>query len=131
MTVGCESIGMRESIAEAARKMKEQDIGALPIRADNGELCGILTDRDIATQVVGEGLDPSATEAGRFAGTAVVVQESDDVDSAMELMSIQQVRRLPVVDAHRMLVGMISQADIATHVDSRRTGQMLEGISQS
>lgn len=131
MTVGCESIGEHESILEAAKRMKRLDIGALPICGDDNELKGIVTDRDIVTEVISEGLDPSGTETSRLGGKVVCCHQDDDIDRAIELMSVQQVRRLPVVDGRGKLVGLISQADVAINAESRRSGEMLASISEA
>ena len=131
MTAGCQSIGEHDSIVEAAKRMKQQGVGALPISGEDGQLRGMLTDRDIVVEVISKGLDPAATEVGALGadGNTVVVRSQAGLEEAMDLMSAQQVRRLPVVDDVGMVVGMISQADIAAHADSDRSGEMLASIS--
>jgi CBS domain-containing protein len=132
MTVGCETIDEHDSILNAAKKMSRLDVGALPICDRNRNLKGMLTDRDIVTQVVSAGLDPAKTQVGKLGGdTTVVISEEDDLDRAVEIMAVQQVRRLPVVDRKENVVGLISQADIATHAGPRQSGAMLASISQN
>lgn len=130
MTLGCESIGEHESIQAAAEKMRRLNVGALPICGEDDELKGMVTDRDIVTEIVSEGLDPSRTEAAVLRGKTVCCHTDDDLDRAMELMSVQQIRRLPVLDQQDKLVGIISQADIAMYTDSSNSGDMLAKISE-
>lgn len=130
MTLGCKAIDEHKSVLEAAKHMQKFDIGALPICGEDDKLQGLVTDRDIVLEVVCKGLDPATTEVGKLGGKAVVIRSDDDLERAIELMSIQQVRRLPVVDGGDKLVGMISQGDIATHAESRTTGEMVASISE-
>lgn len=131
MTLGCESIGEHESVADAAQKMSRLDIGALAICGDDDQLVGVITDRDIVTEVVCRGLDPARTEAGSIAnGGVVTVRNDDELQTAIEIMSVRQVRRLPVVNEQEHPVGMISQADIATHADPAASGELLAAISE-
>jgi CBS domain-containing protein len=91
----------------------------------------MLTDRDIVVEVVGRGLDPAVTEIGSLGGSGmmVVVPIDADLDQVVELMATRKVRRLPVIDENRRVVGMVSQADVATHADRCSSGKMLAGIS--
>lgn len=130
MTIGCEAIDEHDSISTAARIMREKDLGALAICGAGRKLKGLLTDRDIVTEVIGKELDPAEVEAGMLGRSAVVVHADDDVELAIDLMARHQIRRLPVVDVNDKLVGMVSQGDIAIHLDSARSGRMLARISE-
>lgn len=124
------AITPQTSVREAARLMEEEDIGSLPI-VDQGELVGILTDRDIAVRVVGRGSDPESTEVREVASTDLVVLTPDhDLDEALTLMAQEQVRRLPIVGRENQLVGMLSQADVARATKEKPTGEVVEAISE-
>lgn len=129
MTDGCQCVGEHDSVREAARRLAEIDVGAMPICGDDERLKGMLTDRDIAVKVVAQGKDPETTEVGALAeGTPIWVDAGADLDQAMELMAKHGVRRLPVIE-DRQLVGMISQADIAQDTSTRESGDLLASIS--
>lgn len=129
MTPGAECIGENQSLEEAARKMRDLDVGALPICGENNRLQGVLTDRDIVVRCLAVGTDPRAVKAGQLAqGKPVTIGADDSVEAALDTMQAHQVRRLPVIDGHD-LVGMISQADIARHLPEDRVGELVELIS--
>ena len=129
MTPDAECIGEDESIAEAAQKMRELDVGSLPICGNDNRLKGMITDRDIAVECVATGLDPASTRAGEFGGEEVVtIGADDDIVEALHTMTEHKVRRLPVIDGHD-LVGIISQGDIARALPSEQVGELVEAIS--
>jgi CBS domain-containing protein len=131
MTGGAECIGENESMQDAARRMKELDVGALPICGEDNRLKGMLTDRDIVVKVLAEGRDPSATRAGELAqGKPVTIGADDSVEEALETMIQHSVRRLPVIDGHD-LIGIISQGDLAKHIPDDKTGRLVEAISSA
>ena len=102
MTEGPRSIGTSASVVEAARLMREQHIGSLPI-TDNEQLVGMITDRDIATRVVAEAADPKTTSVGDvYSRDLISVEPDKDLDEALQLMARHQVRRLPVVEDGRL-----------------------------
>jgi len=128
MTSGTECVGEHDTLREAARKMRDLDVGALPICGDDNRLKGMVTDRDI-TLCIAEGNDPE-TEVSKFAGHEVVTIGADDqVEEALRTMADHQVRRLPVIDGHD-LVGMVSQADIARSLPPERVGELVEALSR-
>jgi CBS domain-containing protein len=91
----------------------------------------MLTDRDIVVKVLAEGRDPSQVRAGELGagdGKTITIGADDTVDVALRTMTEHKVRRLPVIDDHR-LVGIISQADVATNVDETQVGHLVEAIS--
>jgi CBS domain-containing protein len=129
MTGGAECIGENESMLDAARKMAELDVGALPICGEDNRLKGMLTDRDIVVKVLGQGKDPSQTRAGELAqGKPVTIGADDAPELALQTMAEHKVRRLPVIDGHD-LIGVVSQADIARQLDEAQTGALVEAIS--
>jgi CBS domain-containing protein len=128
MTENPRSIGASTSVVEAARLMREQDIGSLPI-TDDEKLVGMITDRDITTRVVAEAADPTSTSVEDvYSRDLVSVEPDEDLDEALQLMARHQVRRLPVVENGR-LVGIVAQADIALK-DNDKTAQLVEAISE-
>jgi CBS domain-containing protein len=124
-------VGENETLLDAARKLAELDVGALPICGEDDRLKGMLTDRDIVVKALAQGKDPSSTRAGELGqgdSQTVTIGADDPIDEALRTMIDHKVRRLPVIDGHR-LVGIISQADIATNVDEERVGDLVEAIS--
>ncbi len=123
-----------DTVQDAARMMKEENVGPIPVVEARGSanLIGIVTDRDIAIQVVAKGKDASTRVKDVMTRNPITCMVDDDVQKAMEVMESRQVRRLPVVDDGGSLVGIIAQADIATRVaKDRKTGDMVQGISES
>ena len=124
-----------DTVDDVAKLMKKEDIGPVLIveKGDQGKrLVGIVTDRDLAIKVVGEGRDPKKTKVKDVMTTKVVTcRADDDVQNAMNAMAQHQLRRIPVVDEYGMLVGIISQADVATRVDEpEQTAEVVREISQ-
>ena len=129
MTENPRSIGASESVVEAARLMRDEHIGSLPI-TDDEELVGMITDRDITTRVVAEAADPKTTSVGDVVSRDLISVEPDkDLEEAVQLMASHQVRRLPVVENGR-LIGIVAQADIARTEDEKTTGELVEAISE-
>jgi CBS domain-containing protein len=123
------SVGESTSVQEAARMMKEQDVGSLPVVEDE-RLVGIVTDRDIVIRGVAVRSDVSSLSVMDVASHGVTTVAPDqDLDEALRLMAQEQVRRLPVVDGDR-LVGILAQADVAREGDEERVGETVEQISQ-
>jgi len=124
-----------DPVYKVAQLMKKEDIGPVPI-VDNEKtrtLVGIVTDRDLALKVVGEGRDPKKTKVEEVMTRKLVTcRADDDIERAMNAMAQYQLRRIPVVDDSMRLVGIISQADVATRVDEpEKTGEVVREISQS
>ena len=129
MTADPRSIGASASVVDAARLMREQHIGSLPITED-GELGGVITDRDITTRVVAEASNLKATSVDDvYSRDLVSVEADEDLEDALQLMAQHQVRRLPVVEQGR-LVGIVTQADIALTEDETKTGALVGAISE-
>jgi CBS domain-containing protein len=131
MTHEVVSVLPQTSIVDAAMVMKTLDVGPLPVVAD-GQLVGVITDRDIAVRATAKGFDPRTTEVDMVMTRQVVAcREDDDVRTAARLMQEAQVRRLPVVDHSGDLAGIVSLADLALQVgDDELCGETLERVSE-
>jgi CBS domain-containing protein len=132
MTTDVTSIAEDTPVAEVAKKLRDLDVGALPICGEDNRLKGMITDRDIVVYVLAEGKDPASTKAidvGEGDSNTVTIGADDSIDEALETMQRHQVRRLPVIDGQEM-VGIISQADVATHLKDKQTGETVEAISR-
>jgi CBS domain-containing protein len=129
MTSGADYIEKDATAADAAKKLADLGVGALPI-CDNGKLKGVVTDRDLVVKILAKGKDPSQTKVvDLIQGEAVTIGADDDVDEAIETMTTHKVRRLPVIDGDK-LVGMVSQADIARSLPADRVGELVSTISE-
>lgn len=117
MHSGVECVPEHETLDRAAQLMREHNVGSLPICGDDDRLKGIITDRDIVLKCVAVGQDPSKMTAAQLAfGTPIWVSAEADEDEVLSLMQQNLIRRLPVMDGDHALVGMISEADLATHL---------------
>jgi CBS domain-containing protein len=120
---------------EAAELMKSKHVGSIPIIEDQQtrKLVGIVTDRDLTIRIVAEGLDAKSTKVESIMTRNVVTcGAEDDLQKAVDAMSKHQLRRIPVVDDDNKVLGIIAQADVATHFDHpKRTAAMMKEISQA
>jgi CBS domain-containing protein len=131
MTEGAECVNSTESLVEAARKMRDLDVGALPICGEDQRLKGMLTDRDIVVKCLAEGNDPNSVTAGDLAqGKPVTIGADDSAEETLRTMAKYQVRRLPVIDGHQ-LVGIVAQADVARALPNEVVGHVLEEVSET
>jgi CBS domain-containing protein len=129
MTPAVRTVSPSQSLAEAAEVMKGEDVGSVPV-VEEGRLAGIVTDRDIVTRAVAERRDPQTVKVVEVASRELVtVEPEQDLDEALALMARHQVRRLPVVEAGR-LVGMLAQADVALEAKEKKVGETVEEISK-
>jgi CBS domain-containing protein len=130
MTRGIDVIPPEATLKEAAEKMKNLDVGPLPV-CDGERLVGMLTDRDITVRAVAAGRDPSTTKV-RDAMTPEVVYcfEDQSVEEAAKLMEEKQIRRLPVLNRNKWLVGIVSLGDLAVDAGDRQlAGEVLGQVS--
>lgn len=122
-----------ESVERAAQLMLAEDVGSIPIIDDahSRKLIGILTDRDIALRIVAESRGGAQTTVREVMTKAPICCGSDDdVQRALDTMAGSQVRRVPIVDSHNRVVGIIAQGDIATRFDRpEKTAQVVKEIS--
>ena len=130
MTPNVEVVSAKASLKDAAMKMKELDVGLIPV-CDGDRLKGVLTDRDITIRAAADGRDPAKTKVSEVMSTDVAYcLEEQEVEEAVSLMEARQIRRLPVLNQDKRLVGIVSLADIAVHVGDRDlAGETLEEIS--
>lgn len=122
-----------DSVAAAAQIMKREDVGPVLVVSDHNEkrLVGIVTDRDLVIKVLADGRNAYDARVDMAMSSNLVVCHPDDsADEARRLMSIHQIRRIPVVDEENRLLGIISQADLARLMDDEEVGELLEEISQ-
>ncbi|OBH98003.1 CBS domain-containing protein [Mycobacterium sp. E2733] len=128
MHTGASCAGEHETVMAAARQMRDLGVGALPICGDDDRLHGMITDRDIVIRCIAAGHDPDTLQVGELAqGSAYHVEADAGIDEMLTLMEEHQVRRLPVIDNHR-LVGIVSEADIARHLPEHAIAQFVKAI---
>jgi CBS domain-containing protein len=129
MTPDATCVGESDTVLDAARILAEKDVGALPICGEDDRLKGMITDRDIVVKVLAEGKDPRAIHTGEVAqGEVVTIGADDDAEEIMRTMAEHRVRRLPVIDGHR-LVGIVAQADVARALANPQAGELVEALS--
>jgi CBS domain-containing protein len=131
MTRSVELVNPDTSLQEAAHKMRETDTGFLPV-GENDRLVGTLTDRDITIRAVAEGRDPkSAKVRDAMSDELVYVFEDAETAEAADLMAQRQIRRLPVLNQDKRLVGVVSLGDLATRTpDDDVVGQTVQDVSK-
>lgn len=123
----------QHTIIEVAEIMKREDVGLVPVVDDSEKkLIGVITDRDVVMKVVAAGRDPRGTAVSEVMTTdPCACQEQDSIETVMQQMAAQQVRRIPIVDSGGAIVGIVSQADIATRLaNPRETGEVVQAISE-
>jgi CBS domain-containing protein len=124
-----------DAVDRAAQLMRAEDVGPVPVVADHQSksLVGIVTDRDLAIKVVADGRDPKSTRVSEVMTTGVATcRREDDLQRALSLMEQHQVRRIPIVDEGRRIVGIIAQADVATRTEApQETARVVEEVSKA
>ncbi|MDG4648447.1 CBS domain-containing protein [Roseibacterium sp. SDUM158017] len=116
-------------VSEIAKIMEKDDIGAIPIGKDD-RLIGMVTDRDIALRVVAAGRDPEKTTAQEIMTEGIVYcRTAETVEDAIHLMDQRKIRRLPVIDDNKRLVGMLSLGDISHAVSRELSGELLHAVA--
>jgi CBS domain-containing protein len=137
MTDDPETVTADTPLLDAAKKMRELDVGIIPVveAEGNRRLRGVITDRDITIRVVAEGKDAGTTTVGDVMTRDVMTcNKNDSLHDVMRVMESEQVRRVPITDREGRLVGIIAQADVATDVDSphgrKRVARTLESVSE-
>ncbi|HWM54443.1 MAG TPA: CBS domain-containing protein [Solirubrobacterales bacterium] len=124
------AIDTEAPVAEAAERLAEQDVGVLAICRPGNRLKGVITDRDIVVRVLGQGLDPDALTVGECgSGEPATVSPGETLDQAAQRMEEEQVRRLPVTEAGRV-IGILSHSDLAAHGADRRAGRLLRRLAR-
>jgi CBS domain-containing protein len=137
MTKNPRTVSPDTPVSEAARVMKEEDVGLVPVvervggAETRGRLVGVVTDRDIAVRHVAEGRTGDSPVSEVMSGGVRTCSPDDSVDDAMELMGREQIRRIPIVDERGSLVGVVAQADLARMAkNDKKVEETVEKISQ-
>ncbi len=120
-------IGEHDTLRTAAQMMRDLGVGALPICGDDDRLKGIITDRDIVVKCCAEGKDLDRTTAGELARGLIWIDAHSSVEDALNMMEQHQIKRLPVLDNHR-IVGMISEADLAKELPDDKLAEFVHHI---
>jgi CBS domain-containing protein len=129
MHKGVASVQPETPVREVAKVMRRKNIGAVPVRA-NGKLVGIITDRDITCRALGNsGRIDALTAANVMSKKIVICSPEDDVATAIKWMKKRKIRRLPVTDKRKGLVGMLSLGDLSHKISRRLSGEMLQCVS--
>lgn len=129
MHSGVAWVGPETTVQELARLMREQDIGALPI-GENDRLIGMVTDRDIVCRCLADGKDPRQATAREIMTKGIVYcRDSEDLGEATRLMESKRIRRLPVIDEERRMVGMLSLGDVSHAGSPQLSGEVLHAVS--
>ena len=118
-----------ETISEAAKMMADTDAGILPV-GENGRLVGMISDRDIAIRAVAEGKGPNTKIREVMSPEVKYCFEDDDADDVLENMGELQVRRLPVLNLEKRLVGIVSLSDLAANGQAAHAGEALSDITR-
>lgn len=129
MHENAEWIPADETLDRAAQLMRRLDVGALPIGSDD-RLVGMLTDRDIVVKCIAMGHDPSKVRAGDLAqGTPRWISADADVREVLDMMEQDRIKRLPVIDAKKRLVGMICESDIARNLSDSEIAEFVSAVA--
>jgi len=128
MTPSAECVQTDQTAGQAARRMTELQVGALPICGPDNKIKGVVTDRDLVRKVFGNGRDGSFPAGDLNQAEAVTVGADDSAEDVLATMTNHKVRRLPVID-NQKLVGMIALADVARSLPNPQVGELVEALS--
>jgi CBS domain-containing protein len=132
MTREVEVVSPETTLRDAAERMHSLDVGVLPV-CDKDRLVGVITDRDITVRATADGLDPFATQVGEIMSKddLITCSEDEEIEAVAQKMRDKQVRRLPVLNQERRLVGIIALGDVAVDQgDRRESAEALTAISR-
>lgn len=122
-------VGPDEPVTELARRMKSEDIGSIPVGEDD-RLVGMVTDRDIALRAVADGRDIDGLTARDVMTDGVVwCRADDDIEEAAALMERRRIRRLPVIDENKRMIGIVSLGDMSHAADNGTTAEVARAVS--
>ncbi|BCK66327.1 CBS domain-containing protein [Streptomyces platensis] len=130
MSGGAHCVGAHESLHDAAKMMRDLDVGCLPICGDNNRLMGLITDRDIVIACCAEGIDPATVQAGSMGGTLHWIDADASASDVLQTMEQHHIKRLPVIDVkggHR-LVGMITEANLAKNLSDAEIAEFANKV---
>lgn len=129
MHQGVEWVSPDTPIKTLARIMRDQDIGSIPI-GENDRLVGMVTDRDIVCRLVADGFDLGAAKARDVMTEGIVYCRADEnLEDAVETMEQHQIRRLPVIDGNKRMIGMLSLGDVSHAGPRQMSGEILQAVS--
>ncbi|MDI2127331.1 CBS domain-containing protein [Yinghuangia seranimata] len=130
MHAGAQCVAESSTLMDAARMMRDLDVGCLPICGSDDKLKGVITDRDIVLHCCAEGRDPATVLAGDLGGRLYWCDADTPVTEVLDLMEQHQIRRLPVIDVTtgNRLIGMITEADLARNVTDRQIAEFVEKV---
>jgi CBS domain-containing protein len=129
MHEGCEWVSPETKVTEIAKRMRKSDIGAVPV-GENDKLVGMVTDRDICCKGVANGHDIELLTARDVMTTGIVFcRDTDELDDAAELMESRRIRRLPVIDKNKRMVGILSLGDISHAAPTKLTAEVAKAVS--
>ena len=129
MHKGCEWVAPETPVPQIAKKMKDLDVGAVPV-GENDRLVGMVTDRDIACRAVANGKDCSKLTARDVMTKGIIFcRENEDLDDAIQIMEQKQVRRLPVLNEEKRMVGILSIGDVSHAASHELTGEVTAAVS--
>ena len=130
MTPDAQCVGPEETLVDAAALMRQLDVGVLPV-CHEGDVVGMITDRDIAIRAVADARPPTTTRVREIMSPGTVfVYEDQEVDEVVHILEKHQIRRAPVITHERRLVGIISLGDIAVDGSAALSGEALKCVSQ-
>ena len=129
MHKGIESVAPETSVVELAKKMMQHDIGAIPV-GENDQLIGMVTDRDIIVRAVANGKDISKLTARDVMTKGMIYcQDSEDVNDAVRIMESKKIRRLPVLNENKRMVGMLSLGDVSHAASHEIAAVVMKAVS--
>ena len=129
MHKGVEWVGPDTPVSEVAKRMRDKDIGAIPV-GENDRLVGMVTDRDIACRAVANGKDLSKTSARDVMTKGIgYCRDSEELDDALRIMEQRKLRRLPVINDRKRMVGMLSLGDVAHSATHELTGEVVSAVA--
>ncbi|WP_455354584.1 CBS domain-containing protein [Streptomyces sp. SYSU K217416] len=125
MTAGVQCVGAHQSLFDAAKMMRDLNVGGLPICGDDNKIKGMITDRDIVVKCCAEGIDPAEVQAGTLAGELHWIDAESDATQALETMEMHRIKRLPVIDVSKghSLVGMITESNLAKNLSDEQIAE--------
>ncbi|MFI7610560.1 CBS domain-containing protein [Nonomuraea terrae] len=127
MHKGAACVGENDSLRRASEMMRDMSVGSLPICGEDDRLKGIITDRDIVVKCCAEGKNLDTTTAGELARGLVWVEAHTSVEEALQKMEQHQIKRLPVIDNHR-IVGMVSESDLAKELPDSKLAEFVHRV---
>ena len=129
MHKGAEWVAPDTAVSQVAKKMRELDVGSIPV-GENDKLIGMVTDRDITCRAVANGKDMSKLTARDVMTKGIVYcRDGEDLDDALRIMESKKIRRLPVIDEKKRMVGMLSLGDVSHSASRELSGELMAAVS--